>query len=75
MLFADPRLREGVGRARAAAAGAGAPLRVRLRLDAGAPALHALAWETLQDPEAPQDAEAPPGGRFLFTSEAVAVSR
>jgi hypothetical protein len=46
-LFADPRLRQGLAVARAAAAGAGVPLRVCLRLDAGAPRLHALAWETL----------------------------
>jgi hypothetical protein len=69
VLFADPRLREAVGRARAIAVGAGTPLRVRLRLDAGDPALHALAWETLRDPDAPE------AGLFLFTSEMVPVSR
>ena len=49
-LFADPRLRATWQQARAVAQQHGA-LRLRLRLDASAPALHALRWELLSDPE------------------------
>lgn len=49
-LFADPQLRAAWQQARAVAQQLGV-LRLRLRLDAGAPALHALRWELLRDPE------------------------
>ncbi|MCG8347461.1 MAG: CHAT domain-containing protein, partial [Chloroflexales bacterium] len=68
MFFADPRLLGAFHRARAFAKGAGAPLRVRLRLDLGAPELHSIRWETLQDPSASK-----PG--FLFTDNHILISR
>jgi hypothetical protein len=49
--FFTQTITNGWNRARAFADGAQLPLRVRLRLDRQARALHALAWETLRDPE------------------------
>lgn len=68
MLFADARLVETFREARAHAQGARVPLRVRLRLDRRDQALHALRWETLQDPTALAPA-------FLATDSRTLLSR
>ncbi|MDJ0839023.1 MAG: CHAT domain-containing protein [Acidobacteriota bacterium] len=64
--FADPALRSAFAAGRARAAALNRPLRVRLCLDAGVSHLHALAWETLFDPE---------GNRPLFMGEDIFFSR
>lgn len=68
MLFADQRVREALLAARKWAQGAGVPLRLRLRLGADDPALHAVRWELLRDPNAAD-------GRFLCTSAHLLFSR
>lgn len=66
MLCADPRVAEALIAARAQAEALNAPLRIRLRLDPADDVLHALRWETLQDPRR---------GSPLAASERVLLSR
>jgi tetratricopeptide (TPR) repeat protein len=66
MLCADPRVAEALLTARAQAEALHVPLRLRLRLDSADDALHALRWETLQDPRR---------GGPLAASERVLLSR
>jgi hypothetical protein len=66
-LFADPKVRESFGMVRGAVVqAANAALRVRLFIAAGAPELHYLKWELLQDPDS---------GEPLLTSGTILFSR
>lgn len=64
--FRDADLKRAFVNARSNAQSANAPLRVRLFIDYGAPELHGLCWELLQDPET---------GAPLFTGEGILFSR
>lgn len=73
-LFADMRLAVALVRAQERALGAGVPLRLRLRLDPDDPALHAVRWELVRDPQRAQFLCARGGLRFsrhLAASEAL----
>src|SRR4051794_3962417 len=50
-VFADPRVRDYFDDALVSAQTLDVPLRLRLAIGAGAPELHSLRWETLQDPD------------------------
>ncbi len=67
MFFADQRMRDVLLSARSRALGAGVPLRLRLRLDPDDPALHALRWELLRDPTAPDRPFLCTDARLLFS--------
>jgi hypothetical protein len=64
-LFRDTALKTAFSTARATAHTEDASLRVRLLID-GAPELHCLRWEMLQDPD---------DGSYLFTGEQILFSR
>ena len=65
-LFEDPRVRTAFEQLRTEADLGKVPLRLRLFIDPGAPELHALRWETLQDPR---------DGTALATGERILFSR
>ncbi|NTU81204.1 MAG: CHAT domain-containing protein [Chloroflexales bacterium] len=67
MLFADPALREALSEAHTAAQRAQTSLRLRLSIATNAAELHALRWETLCDPDSPQDALLTTGQQLLFS--------
>ncbi|HEX4065466.1 MAG TPA: CHAT domain-containing protein [Acidobacteriaceae bacterium] len=67
--FFTPEVRAEFGRYRAAAATLGSILRVRLSIDANSAELHGVHWETLPDPDLPQN-DAP-----LFAGEQTLVAR
>lgn len=65
-LFADPDFALALVRAQERARGAGVPLRLRLQLDGDDPALHAVRWELLRDPQSNQ---------FLCLSDRLRLAR
>jgi hypothetical protein len=54
LLFAEPNFALALVRAQERALGAGIPLRLRIQLDGDDPALHAVRWELLRDPQSNQ---------------------